>query len=49
MTRDQPPLPQEFRDALALRYRKLMLNLLGCCDGCGATFTIDPTLDCHFW
>ena len=27
---------QEFCDALALRYRKPLLNLPPCCDGCGA-------------
>ena len=25
-----------------------MLNLPGNCDGCGATFTIDHALGCHF-
>ena len=25
-----------------------MLNFPGCCDGCGATFTIDHALDCRF-
>ena len=25
-----------------------MLNLPGCCDGCGAIFTIDNALDCCF-
>ena len=39
---------QEFRDALALRYRKPLLNLPGTCDGCGATFTVDHALDCRF-
>ena len=49
LARDQFDLsPQEFRDALALRYRKPMLNLPGNCDGCGATFTIDHALDCRF-
>ena len=33
---------------LALRYRKPLLNLLGNCDGCGATFTTDHALDCRF-
>ena len=49
LARDQFNLsPLEFRDALALHYRKPMLNLHGCCDGCGATFTIDHALDCRF-
>ena len=49
LERDQFDLsPQEFRDALALRYRKLLLNLPGNCDGCGATFTTDHALDCRF-
>ena len=49
LARDQFDLsPQEFQDALALRYRKPMLNLPGCCDGYGATFTIDHALDCCF-
>ena len=49
LERDQFDLsPQEFCDALALRYRKPMLNLPGNCDGCGATFTVDHGLDCHF-
>ena len=49
LERDQFDLsPQEFRDALALRYRKPMLNLPENCDGCGATFTVDHALDCHF-
>ena len=49
LERDQFDLsPQEFRDALALRYRKPLLNLPGNCDGCGATFTTDHALDCRF-
>ena len=28
---------QEFRDALALHYRKPLLNVPSDCDGCGAT------------
>ena len=35
--------PQEFMDALAIRYCKLLLNVSAFCDGCGA-----PTLD-HFF
>ena len=39
---------QEFRDVLALHYRKPFLSLPGTCDGCGTTFTVDHALDCHF-
>ena len=38
---------QEFRDGLALRYRKPLLCLPPCCDGCGALFTIEHALDCR--
>ena len=38
---------QEFRDGLALRYRKPLLCLPPCCDGCGAPFTIEHALDCR--
>ena len=33
--------PKEFRDALAIRYRKLLLNVPAFCDGCGAPSTLD--------
>ena len=39
--------PQEFRDALALRYKKPLLNLPPSCDGCGASFTVEHALNCH--
>ena len=39
--------PQEFRDALALHYRKPLLDLLPFYDGCGAPFTVEHSLDCH--
>ena len=39
--------PQEFRDALALRYRKPLLDLPPFCDGCGAPFTVEHSLDCR--
>ena len=38
---------QEFCDALALRYRKPLLNLPPCCDGCGAPSSLDHALCCR--
>ena len=38
---------QEFRDALALRYRKPLQNVPSSCDGCGASFSLDHTLVCR--
>ena len=38
---------QEFRDALALLYKKTLLDLLPLCDGCGAPFTVEHALDCR--
>ena len=38
---------QEFHDALALRYKKPLLNLPPYCDGCGAPFSVDHALDCR--
>ena len=38
---------QEFRDALALRYRKPLLGLPTYCDGCGSPFIVDHALDCR--
>ena len=38
---------QEFRDALALRYRKPLLNVPSGCDGCGAPFSLDHALVCR--
>ena len=35
---------QEFRDALAIRYRKPLLNLPPKCDGCGGTSSLDHCL-----
>ena len=39
---------QEFRDGLALCYKKPLLSLPPVCDGCGAPFSIEHTLDCRF-
>ena len=39
---------EEFRDGLALRYKKPLLSLSSVRDGCGAPFSIDHALDCHF-
>ena len=39
---------QEFRDGLALRYRKPLLSFPAVCDGCGAPFSIEHALDCRF-
>ena len=36
----------EFRDVLALRYRKPLLNGLAFCDGCGAPFDLSHALSC---
>jgi len=38
---------QEFRDNLALRYRKPLLYLPAACDSYGAPFIIKHALDCH--
>ena len=37
---------QEFWDASAIRYHKLLLNLLPKCDGCGAPSSLDFFLIC---
>ena len=39
--------PQEFRDALAIRYYKLLLNVPAVCDGCGAPSTLDHFLNLY--
>ena len=39
---------QEFRDGLALRYKKPLLSLPSVCDGCGAPFSIEHAVDCRF-
>ena len=39
--------PQEFRDALAIRYRKPFSRVPECCDGCGSVFNLSHALDCR--
>ena len=39
---------QEFRDALALRYKKTLTRMPRCCDGCGGEFSIEHALDCRY-
>ena len=36
----------EFRDALALRYNRPLLNMPANCDGCGAATSLEHALDC---
>ena len=38
---------QEFRDALAIRYRRPLLNTPEMCDGCGALFNLSHALSCR--
>ena len=38
---------QEFRDALAIRYKKLLLNIPPSCDGCGSPSSLDHFLVCR--
>ena len=38
---------QEFHDALALQYKKPLLNLSPYCDGCGGVFSVDHALHCQ--
>ena len=40
-------IAQQFRDALALRYRKPLLNVPSNCDGCGSPFSLDHALICR--
>ena len=40
-------IAQEFRDALALCYRKPLLNVSSNCDGCGSPFSLDRALICR--
>ena len=37
----------EFRDALALRYRKPLLGVPSHCDGCGDPFDLSHVLSCR--
>ena len=39
---------QEFRDGLALHYKKPLLFFPSVCDGCGRQFSIEHALDCCF-
>ena len=38
---------QEFRDALAIRYKKPLICVPDVCDGCGAEFTLSHALSCR--
>jgi len=38
---------QEFRNALAIRYKKPLINILPSCDGCGAPSSLDHFLACR--
>ena len=38
----------EFRDRLALRYKKSLSQMPKSCDGCGGTFSMEHALDCRF-
>ena len=49
LTRSQFDLSaQEFKDDLALHYKKPLLSVPSVCDGCGAPFSIEHVLDCYF-
>lgn len=37
----------EFRDALAVHYKKPILGLPSTCDGCGSDFSLCHTLSCR--
>ena len=39
--------PQQFRDALSLRYNWSLMLMPPTCDGCGAAFTLSHALDCR--
>ena len=38
--------PREFRDGLAMRYQKPLLQMPSSCDGCGAKFSLEHGLNC---
>ena len=38
--------PREFRNGLANRYQKPLLQMPGTCDGCGALFSLEHGLNC---
>ena len=38
---------QEFRDALAIRYKRSLVNVPELCDGCGAVFSLSHALSCR--
>jgi hypothetical protein len=38
--------PQEFRDALSIRYKKPLLCIPPLCDGCGSSFDLSHALSC---
>ena len=39
---------RNLRDGLALHYKKPLLSLPCVCNDCGASFSIEHALDCHF-
>ena len=39
--------PQQFRDALSLRYNRSLMLMPTSCDGCGAVFILSHALDCR--
>ena len=39
--------PQQFCDALSLRYNRSLMLMPPTCDGCGAAFTLSHALDCR--
>ena len=41
-------MAQEFRDGLALRYKKSLTRVPQSCDGCGGDFSIEHALSCRF-
>ena len=39
--------PQQFRNALSLRYNRSLMLIPPTCDECGTAFTLSHTLDCR--